>query len=217
MKKIPKKITIVHLSIIFISIFAFICIFFWDWNGWEKIGWIGSFLAGIGIIFVTMQFFIQENTFKKEQIMLIMQLNKELNQYDKLLEGYNYQSGLDGEELEHFLTYIKETIILLNRISLLIDNKVLKSHDIYLFTDHSLVKLIILTINSLVKHHDNIEGIKNNISSYFIIKYRSSLISLYENLKEHDYSLSIVQNEIEQIKLIDKDRNNLSLFVTENE
>ncbi|PEC52529.1 hypothetical protein CON05_25570 [Bacillus cereus] len=166
---------------------------------------------------MTMQFFIQENTFKKEQIMLIMQLNKELNQYDKLLEGINYQSGLYGEELEKFLTYIKETIILLNRISLLIDNKVLKSHDIYLFTDHSLIKLIILTIKSLVQHHDNIEGIENNISSYFIIKYRSSLISLYENLKDHDYSLSIVQNEVEQIKLIDKNRNNLSLFVTANE
>ncbi|MCL7747038.1 hypothetical protein [Halalkalibacter alkaliphilus] len=206
---IRRPSTMIVLLIVLIVIIIF---YSWEWDGWEKLSYIGNMLAGIGIIFIALQYITQKNSFEKDKFLLIGQLNTGLTEFRDLWQR-PLKDNDTSEYTKRYLTQARDCIQLLSRMNVLCEKSIIHPHELYLFGDQSLTKLIIVVINTMLEYQSSVAAVEVGFDSMIKEQKHIQIISLWEKMSQYDSNLKVVEGEIEKLKEINLDKMDFSLML----
>lgn len=202
-------------SVGFILVFAFIvaAIFFRDWNGWSQLAQIGTFFLAIGIIITAWQFVFQETQDKKEQLTHAIKIADEIVSLEKDLIEFEYNNKPD--KILH-TKKVKDAVMLFNKIDIFLRHRIVDLEELYILAGNNFLKVFVASIKSCLKYYGTPIGLEANISDDFIIKYRTALVDIYNEISFFDKNISIFKEEVMKLKELQPRQENLSVFISKN-
>jgi hypothetical protein len=182
------------IVLLFVTSFVLSCIVFRCWDGWEQLSYIGTFFTGIGIIMTAFQLIFQERKDTKEQVELALDFSGKLQELELSFTN-------DDLDENAYINNVKKAVILLNKLELLHEKRLVDFKEVHALSGNSILKLLGISIKALLKYRSTSKGIAMNFSDSFIFRYKDHLLKIYELLSKYNKEASLFETEIKAFKM----------------
>lgn len=184
-----KPVIVVTLIILILYIVSLV---FWtDKFDWETASYITVFYGVIGVFFSLWQASAQKAEQKKDIIMLELSVSEEIANCTLLKKDLD-EIRNDSDDI---YSNLKEAMYIVNKISLFVTKELFDFNELYLICGNDLKGLVIRCIKIIADFDYEIEF----VSKDYILKYRYSLIDLYNRIKKVDTDIILLQSKVDYI------------------
>ncbi len=184
-----KPVIVVTLIILILYIVSLV---FWtDKFDWETASYITVFYGVIGVFFSLWQASAQKAEQKKDIIMLELSVSEEIANCTLLKKDLD-EIRNDSDDI---YSNLKEAMYIVNKISLFVTKELFDFNELYLICGNDLKGVVIRCIKIIADFDYEIEF----VSKDYILKYRYSLIDLYNRIKKIDSDIILLQSKVDYI------------------